>query len=504
MSGKRRPDGVGARSIRAKLLGFYALAMLAVVGLDLSVQVASYGTSREFEARLSRYHAVHRLRVDFDLHFRGAERLFREGVPPTDEDLGWQLHSIWLKFAAAEDAQDDSLEAFFNVQAARRGLEAYARFIVSASRRRMAGDRDYYQDVAAAGRIAAYVDGYLSLLLSENLEAGEQRYREVSRRTATVRVASLAALSLVALLSAVFAIAFSGSVAAPIRRLAEASARIAEGDLDVEEVVAMTGDEVETLARSFNAMSRNIRAMVEDLRGKAELERKLREEEGELMRTEAALKSAQFANLQDQIRPHFLFNALNTIARTALFEEAPETVRLTHALGRLFRYSLGSPDALVPISEEAAIVREYLAFQELRFGERLRWNVSVSPKAETALIPRFTLQPLAENAVRHGIEPLEDGGSVSIEVRKRKDRIFIVVRDTGIGMDARKARTLTSSEASGGSAGGNAGAGGIGISNVAARLALRYGKAGRISVSSSDGKGTTVHVSIPVEGEPKG
>lgn len=475
--------------IRAKLLGFYTLAMLALVVLDLAVQVASSRMTREFEVRLSRYHAIHRLRESFDAHYERTERRFRENDPPSPELLGQEMLALWVLFSETEGAADESLEAYFNVGATRRGLEAYAKLVDSAARRREAGDRAYYQDIAYAGHIAAYVDSYLSRLLSASLESGEIKYRDVVRRSSELRFWSFAGIVLFGVVFAVFAVVFSGSVARPIIRLAQASARMASGDLAVEEVEARTGDEVEVLSHSFNAMSRSIRTMVEDLRDKAELERRLRDEERELLAAEKAVKEAQFMSLQDQIRPHFLFNALNTIARTALFEEASETERLTHALGRLLRYSLGDAEAMVPIREEVGVLREYLGFQALRFGDRLRWEIQVGKGVEEYLIPRFTLQPLVENAVRHGIEPMESGGAVSVAVHRREGRVLMRVTDTGIGMDAKKARHLISD------------GGGIGLSNVSRRLALRYGGDEKIAVESAPGKGTTIRLSIPAEKE---
>ena len=477
--------------IRSKLLAFYAAAMLTVGLLDLVVQFAAYGAAHEFEARLSRYHGVHRLRVSLVAQYKRIDEQLRAGRAPDPDELDQELLGFWFAFSDIEKSEPESLEVYFNLRASRRGMEAYGRHITAAARRRAEGDKDWYQDFAAAGRIEAYVDGYLSALLSETLVFGEQRYRAVARQIAAVRLVTLGALVFVALVFGVFAVAFSLSVTAPIRRLAAASERIAAGDLDVSDVHASTGDEVETLANSFNTMSRSLRAMVEDLRGKADLERKLREEERELMETEKALREAQFMSLQDQIRPHFLFNALNTIARTALFEGAQETERLTLALGKLFHYSLGSPEALVQVREEEAVLREYLAFQTLRFGRRLSWDIHVDAKAESAMIPRFTLQPLVENAVRHGIEPLESGGNVEVRVHRREGRLYLSVRDTGIGMDAKAARALLSAPPGGG----------IGLSNVRRRLALRYGGSERIEVRSAIGEGTQVRISFPIETE---
>jgi sensor histidine kinase YesM len=238
-------------------------------------------------------------------------------------------------------------------------------------------------------------------------------------------------------------------------------------------------------------MSTSIASMLADLKGKAELERRLREEERELMEKERALREAQFISLQDQIQPHFLFNALNTIARMALFEGAAETERLSLALGRLFRYALGAPESMVPLSAELGIVEEYLAFQALRFGDRLTWTISAQTAAKKVLIPRFTIQPFVENAVRHGIEPREEGGGVSVEAHKKGGRLVLRIEDTGIGMASvpkGKGKGGIGSELEG-----------IGIANVRKRLELRYGHDAHLSIRSEAGKGTNVLISIPLE-----
>jgi nitrate/nitrite-specific signal transduction histidine kinase len=482
-------------SIRGKLLIFYSAAILAVVLLDLIIQVSSYGAIREFEGRLSRYHGIHRLRMELSAHYGRMDRMLRE--VPMDRNLSVEQDQQDFLFIVSgmELGEPESLNAFFALQASRRGLSAYFERLGLAIGRRLANDRDWYQDMAFAGRIAAYVDGYLSELLSEAMVFGEARYQELLRHIRSVRTFTISGLCLFVVLFGFGAVAFSSSVANPIRRLADASERIASGELDVPEVIAPTGDEVEVLARSFNIMSKSIASMLNDLKSKAELERRLREEERELMEKERSLREAQFISLQDQIQPHFLFNALNTIARMALFEGAAETEKLSLALGRLFRYALGAPESMVSVEAELNIVEEYLAFQGLRFGDRLRWKIDAQPAALAARIPRFTIQPFVENAVRHGIEPREEGGSVTIEARRKGGRLSLVIRDTGVGM-AVPARGR-------GKAGAGGSTEGIGIANVRKRLELRYGTAAHLSIKSEVGTGTAVRVSFPAEPVPE-
>lgn len=337
-------------------------------------------------------------------------------------------------------------------------------------------EANWYQDIAYANKIAVYIDGYLAAVLSDAMQAGSDLYQDLVKRITRIRTITLGLLAMFIILLGSAAVAFSSSIANPIHRLAEAASRISQGDLEISEIWANTGDEIETLANAFNTMSQNIKRMVMDLKEKADLERRLREED-------QALREAQFINLQDQIRPHFLFNAINTIARTAMFEGAYETEQLTLALGTLFRYALEAPHALVSIEEECMVVGEYLKFQALRFGKRLQWEMNIQQESRTVLIPRFTLQPFVENAVRHGIEPLEQGGTVRIMINKKGNRVYAKIIDTGKGMETSKLRKEYE---------------GIGVSNVRKRLQLCYGEQAVLRIKSTVGQGTEVSISFPV------
>jgi len=204
-----------------------------------------------------------------------------------------------------------------------------------------------------------------------------------------------------------------------------------------------------------------------------------------------SLQEARFMGLQSQINPHFLFNALNTISRTAMFEGAEGTGGLIKSLATLFRYHLRDPRKKISLAEELTIVQEYLSIQQYRYGERLRYRIESTVPTENIYIPAFTLQPLVENAVKHGIEPREDGGEIVIEVNRSRQQIVVMVRDTGCGMDAAQAEGIFNPS-------GKADGAGIGVSNVRERLALFYGGREDVQVSSEKGVGTTVRISIPV------
>ena len=138
--------------------------------------------------------------------------------------------------------------------------------------------------------------------------------------------------------------------------------------------------------------------------------------------------SARFEALQARIRPHFLFNSMNTIA--ALIRGKPELAeRVVEDLSDLFRVSLADSAANVPLAEEVSVARQYAGIEALRLGERLKLDWRLDGVPEDARLPRLTLQPLIENAIYHGIEPLADGGTVSVRGACSNGVVSIEIRN---------------------------------------------------------------------------
>jgi len=153
--------------------------------------------------------------------------------------------------------------------------------------------------------------------------------------------------------------------------------------------------------------------------------------EFEMLRLREQHVSTQLQRIQAQINPHFLYNALNSIA--SLVDQHPERAeRMTLGLARLFRSSLSNrQDFMIPIAEEAVLLQTYLEIEQERFGEKLRYTIDVDPDAREVRIPRFLLQPLVENAVKHGIGQRGEGGSVVVTIRRLGERVKATVIDDG-------------------------------------------------------------------------
>jgi two-component system LytT family sensor kinase len=198
------------------------------------------------------------------------------------------------------------------------------------------------------------------------------------------------------------------------------------------------------------------------------------------MELQNLVSQAELRALQAQINPHFLFNSLNTLYGTIARDNA-EARRLVLNLADVFRYFLQSDRPFIRVDEELKIVRAYLEIEELRLGPKLRTELDIDDAASRADIPALSIQPLVENAVKHGVADRAGSGFVRLSVRSESDRIRVEVSNSG-EFDAQEL------EGSGR---------GIGLANVRRRLALYYGDATRIEVHVAGGI-TTVGFTLPV------
>jgi two-component system LytT family sensor kinase len=188
---------------------------------------------------------------------------------------------------------------------------------------------------------------------------------------------------------------------------------------------------------------------------------------------------ARFDALRSQINPHFLFNVLN--AATSLIWTEPEKTRwILVKLSSILRRLLKGSEDFVPLSMEIDFIDDYLSLEVARFGgDRLKIEKALDPKSLDVLVPSMVLQPLVENAVRHGISPKVGGGVVRIESSKDGETLRVAVRDNGMGFK-------------------EGGIEGIGLRNVRERLRVAYGQRASIQIYSTTAEGTSVVVSLPV------
>ncbi|MHB1651751.1 MAG: sensor histidine kinase [Desulfitobacteriaceae bacterium] len=207
-----------------------------------------------------------------------------------------------------------------------------------------------------------------------------------------------------------------------------------------------------------------------------------------IVELEHTLQKAELKNLQAQIKPHFLFNTLNTISSLVTLGENREGLNTLFALSDLLRHNVDHPGELVTLREELHYIESYLLIQKNRFGNRLEVTIEVPEDMQERLIPFLSLQPLVENACIHGLEPKEGPGHLWIKGEKLTDRLEITVMDDGVGMPPHNP-AFTGGE--------NKRVGqGIGLRNVHQRLQLQFGREFGVNFISAPGL-TTVKLLMP-------
>jgi two-component system, LytTR family, sensor kinase len=158
---------------------------------------------------------------------------------------------------------------------------------------------------------------------------------------------------------------------------------------------------------------------------------KIKEKEVDLIKSNQLKTQAELETLQSKINPHFLYNSLNSIA-SLIHEDADKAEDMTLNLSRLFRYSLNmDQENISSIQQEIEILETYLAIEKVRFGDRITFKINVEEELYSEKIPRFLIQPLVENALKHGLNNITENGLVQVEIKKENSAVVINIMDNG-------------------------------------------------------------------------
>ncbi len=283
----------------------------------------------------------------------------------------------------------------------------------------------------------------------------------------------------------VVAVKLSETITKPIVRLRNLMKQTKKGDLSVR----FTGDyldEVSELGRRFNEMLERIQGLMDEVYREQENKRK-----------------AQLKVVQEQFKPHFLYNTLDTIGWMAREHSAFDIVHIVDALTNVFRISLSRGKDYITIKEEILYISNYLYIQKIRYGPKVQYEIQVDDKCMNVVLPKLILQPLVENAIYHGVKMKSGDGHLKITGGLLDGWVTLEVQDDGKGMEKEQAESLSRllnepelvSESQS-----------FGLFYIKERLRLRYGEQFHVLVESEEGQGTRIVIRIPEEyqGEHKG
>lgn len=310
----------------------------------------------------------------------------------------------------------------------------------------------------------------LSVYSSRDMQGNTKAILQMIYPVLIVAVSSLVAGTLLALL-------LTNYISRPLKRLTGKLRRISmDSDFSYDPSLEKSGDEIGEVGRVVNEMAASIDGLLTSTKEMYEQQ-----------------KNAELALLQSQVNPHFLYNTLDSIQWMATIQDAPGAAAMTHSLSNLLRNIAKGTSDSIPLSEELHILDDYLAIQSIRYLE----SFEVVNRIDAGLLPcrivKFTLQPIVENAIFHGIEPSGHFGSITIDAGRDGDDLVLTIEDNGVGMTEEELEKLRTGSQSPFSSSLSK----IGISNVHTRLQLAYGPRYGLTIESEKDHYTRVSVRIP-------
>lgn len=267
----------------------------------------------------------------------------------------------------------------------------------------------------------------------------------------------------------------SSRITDPIRKLEKAVNEIEEGNLEAK-VEAGGAYELQHLGNSIGNMARQIRRLMDDVVEEHESKRK-----------------SEFDALQSQINPHFLYNTLDIIVWMIENEKQSEAVKAVTALARFFRISLSRGRSIISVKDELEHVKNYLMIQHMRYKNRFTYTIEADESVMGLSSLKLMLQPLAENAIYHGMEFMDGDGEIRVRAWLSDDRLYLSVSDNGLGMTKEQVDALFAETGHVPSRRGS----GIGVKNVNERIRLYFGAEYGLTIDSEPDEGTTVTACLP-------
>jgi two-component system sensor histidine kinase YesM len=305
----------------------------------------------------------------------------------------------------------------------------------------------------------------MKLVMTEDQESLLKEAEAVTRR-----IRAIFAVSSLLVFGAIYL--YGRKSAARVDKVVYAARKLGDGQFDYM-LRDMGGDEIGQIADAFNLLNERIQILIQD-----NYEKKL------------MIKSSEMNLLQEQINPHFLYNALSVISSMSMRENGKRTVECLRYLADFYRISLNKGREVISIEQELDLLQNYMKIQKIRFGEDVVIRYEADEDVLQCRTIKLILQPLVENAIHHGRRE-EEVLTVGVSVRRREERVVYEVCDDGLGIEPEKLVQLRTELKQSQE--------GYGLKNVDIRVKLRYGEGYGVSIMSIPDKGTCVRVEIPAE-----
>ncbi|MDE7428716.1 MAG: histidine kinase, partial [Lachnospiraceae bacterium] len=269
------------------------------------------------------------------------------------------------------------------------------------------------------------------------------------------------------------------SLTKPLAELMDTIGRIRGGETDLR-VNYQVQDEIGKLGEEFNYMLDSIENLI-----------------GQQYQYQLLANKAQYQALQAQINPHFLYNTLDTMSSIASIQDCDLVSDLCQSLSNMFRYSLDMKYPYATVSREIAHLKNYIFVMNVRMRQEIRYHFDIDDDALMYSVPKISIQPLVENAVNHGLKNKRGEKNIYIKIWQAEGKLYVMVKDDGVGMDAEKFNRLLKENDTGLVEEGNS----IGLLNINARLKMIYGEEYCLFIERAPGKGSSVYLTVAARKE---
>lgn len=482
-----------------KKIGIFAAMVILIMALSATFSICiMYFSLGGFNTILNDNSRCHDFQEALDLEIESFADYIRDATPDTRDQYVLScvrtercLRSLPFDYARI------GTERYARTWSILNGYETYQAYRDELAETQVR-ESDFVERLYRVYKMQEYLQTYARRLVQVTLKEGNDSYQEkvpvFYNMPYLILAISAVFMGFVMFLTKIL----SNALVSPAVLLAQCARKIAKNDFTGEDPSVENRDEMGELVRAFNKMKRSTKGYIDTLKENHRMSELLHREEIERVEMEKQLSGARLELLKSQINPHFLFNTLNMIACMAKLEEAVTTERMISSMGSLFRYNLKTSEQIVTLARELKVVQDYMYIQQMRFGSRILYSCDLKVDAEQAMIPAFTLQPVVENAMVHGLSKKEQGGRVHVRIWEQGNRLVISVADTGLGMSEERLAEVTEAMKE-----RRTSRIGIGLGNIYKRIHMMY-KQGEFRIASIEGRGTVIQMFIPQEKHNRG
>ena len=482
-----------------KKIGIFAAMVILIMALSATFSICIMNFSLGgFNTILNDNSRCHDFQEALDLEIESFADYIRDATPDTRDQYVLScvrtercLRSLPFDYARI------GTERYARTWSILNGYETYQAYRDELAETQVR-ESDFVERLYRVYKMQEYLQTYARRLVQVTLKEGNDSYQEkvpvFYNMPYLILAISAVFMGFVMFLTKIV----SNALVSPAVLLAQCARKIAKNDFTGEDPSVENRDEMGELVRAFNKMKRSTKGYIDTLKENHRMSELLHREEIERVEMEKQLSGARLELLKSQINPHFLFNTLNMIACMAKLEEAVTTERMISSMSSLFRYNLKTSEQIVTLARELKVVQDYMYIQQMRFGSRILYSCDLKVDAEQAMIPAFTLQPVVENAMVHGLSKKEQGGRVHVRIWEQGKRLVISVADTGLGMSEERLAEVTEAMKE-----RRTSRIGIGLGNIYKRIHMMY-KQGEFRIASIEGRGTVIQMFIPQEKHNRG